>query len=35
MPLVWIALVALVAGTLLVVAARRRRRTDRAHRLAD
>ena len=35
MPLVWIALVALVAGTLLVVGARRRMRTDRPRRLAD
>jgi hypothetical protein len=35
MPLVWIALVVLVAGTLLVVGARRRMRTDRRHRLAD
>jgi hypothetical protein len=34
MPLVWIALVALVAGSLLVVAARRRMRTDR-RRFAD
>jgi hypothetical protein len=35
MPLVWIALAALVAGTLLVVAARRRVLADRRHRLAD
>jgi uncharacterized integral membrane protein len=35
MPLVWIALAALVTGTLLVVAARRRVLADRRHRLAD
>ena len=35
MPLVWIGLAALVAGTLLVVAARRRVLADRRHRLAD
>jgi LPXTG-motif cell wall-anchored protein len=35
MPLVWIALAALVAGTLLVIAARRRMHADRRHRLAD
>jgi hypothetical protein len=35
MPLVWIGLAALVAGTLLVVAARRRLLADRRHRLAD
>jgi hypothetical protein len=35
MPLVWIALAALVAGTLLVVAARRRALAERRHRLAD
>jgi hypothetical protein len=35
MPLVWIALAALVAGTLLVVAARRRVLADRRHRIAD
>jgi hypothetical protein len=35
MPLVWIALVALVAGILLVVAARRRVLANRRHRLAD
>jgi LPXTG-motif cell wall-anchored protein len=34
-PLLWIALAALVAGTLLVVAARRRVLADRRHRLAD
>ena len=35
MPLVWIALASLVAGTRLVIAARRRMHAARRHRLAD
>jgi len=35
MPLVWIGLAALVAGTLLIVAARRRMLATRRHQLAD
>jgi hypothetical protein len=35
MPLVWVALAALVAGTVLVVAVGRRARANRRHLLAD